>query len=66
MVSNTGSSPVLTSKLNTMIKRILNEMWANKPAMVVLFLGGYILCTYDSVIGVAMMSIGVAMIGSKD
>jgi hypothetical protein len=49
-----------------MIKRILNELWANKLASIVLFLGGYILCTYDSVIGVAMISIGVAMIDSKD
>jgi hypothetical protein len=49
-----------------MIKRILNEMWANKLASIVLFLGGYILATGDSVIGVAILSIGIASFDSGD
>ena len=46
-----------------MIKRILKELWANKIASIVLFLGGYVMAT-DSVIGVAILSIGIASFDS--
>ena len=41
-------------------------MWTNKLASIVLFLGGYILATGDSVIGVAILSIGIASFDSGD